>query len=61
MNTTSTPQYMAARNKANYKVTAKATVFNVHQKTNMIVGTCFSEVFTAKVRLSLKPARTLNG
>jgi hypothetical protein len=39
MNTTSTPQYMAARNKANYKVTAKATVFNVHQETNMIVGT----------------------
>ena len=30
---------MAARNKANYKVTAKATVFNVHQETNMIVGT----------------------
>ena len=37
--TTSTPQYVVARTKGNYKVTAKATILTAHKDTNMLVET----------------------
>jgi hypothetical protein len=36
--TTTTPKFRAARTKGNFKVTAKATVFEVHEPTNTIIG-----------------------
>lgn len=36
--TTNTPVFMARKHKRNFEVTAKATVFEIHEATNQIIG-----------------------